>query len=236
MMHDKTVANSYIVVVSTCPRAGADYLPDTLAALDREGAADLRKVVLSDGTLATKCDWPVRVREPAARSTRANLWDAFRLAVEAGAERLLYFEDDIVPCKNAIARMLAVECPERAALLSFHDKKRRLRRAHGLHLAPARDIDRAGFWGLQAVSIPRRTLEYLVTKDPYSVWRFNVARHGDRAVEEFVVRSPWPRVAYHVPSLVRHVGVVSAAHPDRFRPNRHVPETYMGDDFDAMSL
>jgi hypothetical protein len=224
-----------MVVVSTCPRVGADYLAGTLAALDREGAADLHKIVLSDGALTGACEWPSRERIPAAKSTRANLWDAFRCALEAGAERLFYFEDDIVPCKNAIARMVAVECPDRAALMSFHDKKR-FRRTHGFHLAPARDVDRAGFWGSQAVSIPRRTLEYLVTQDPYSVWRLNLARHGDRTIEEFVVRSPWPRVAYHAPSLFRHVGVVSAAHPDRFRPNRHVPDTYMGDEFDAMTL
>src|SRR5262249_23181846 len=126
--------------------------------------------------------------------------------------------------------------PPHAALLSFHDKKRRLRQSSGIHMAPARDADRCGFWGLQAVVFPKCTLEYLVTKDPYSVWTFNKARHGDRVVEEFVLASSCPRIAYHVPSLVRHVGVVSAAYKERTRPGRHVPETYVGDDFDAMSL
>jgi hypothetical protein len=103
-------------------------------------------------------------------------------------------------------------------------------------VVPARDSDGHGFWGLQAVLIPRRTLEYLVKRDPYSVWAFNTARHGDRVVETFVGTSPWPRLAYHVPSLVRHIGTVSVAHPDRRFPNKHVPDLYLGDEFDALTL
>ena len=43
-------------------------------------------------------------------------------------------------------------------------------------------------------------------------------------------------MAYHVPSLFRHVGEVSVAHPDRRAPNKHTPDLYLGDDFDALSL
>jgi hypothetical protein len=225
-----------MVIVSTCPRPGADYLPETLQALDRVGAADLPKMVLSDGPLPQPCRWPARVRTPAARSSRANLWDAFRIAVDARVERLLYFEDDVIPCRNAVTRMLAVRCPPEAGLLSFHDKKRGLRSSQGLHVVSARDSDGYGFWGLQAVVLPRCTLTYLAAKDPYSIWTRNTSRHGDRVVEQFVAASPWPKVAHHIPSLVRHVGTVSVAHPDRRWPNRHVPDTYVGDDFDALTL
>src|SRR4029450_9082507 len=93
----------FMVVVSTCPRPGADYLRETLAGLDRAGAADLPKLVLSDGPLRRGC-----ARRPESLSRRAYLWAASRTAVAAGVERLLYFEDDIAPCTNAVLRMLAI--------------------------------------------------------------------------------------------------------------------------------
>ncbi len=226
-----------VVIVSTCPRAGVDYLPDTLAALDAAGAAALDRLVLSDGPRPEGCRWPIITRDPPAHSTRANLWQAFRAALAMNAERLLYFEDDVYACRNAVARMAAVEIPRAVALVSFHDKKQILeRRAPGLHMVPAPDTDGRGFWGLQAVAIPRRALEYLVQLDPFSIRTGNTRRNGDRVLEDFLARSPWPAVAYHSPSLVRHTGEVSAAHPDRFQANQHVPINYAGDEFDAGEL
>lgn len=225
-----------VVIVSTCPRVGADYLPATLEALDQAGAGELPRLVLSDGPREA-CSWPIICRDPAAESTRANLWQAFRAALELEAERLLYFEDDIYPCRNAVARMAELAIPAAAAFVTFHDKKQILRRrAPGLHMVPAPDEDGAGFWGLQAVALPRRTLEYLATLDPMSIRTINTRRNGDRVLEDFVSRSRWPWIAYHSPSLVRHVGHVSAAHPDRNHANQNVPINYAGDDFDALTL
>jgi hypothetical protein len=154
-----------------------------------------------------------------------------------GAERLLYFEDDVHPCRNAVARMAELEIPAAAAFVTFHEKKQILaRRAPGLHLVPAPDADGRGFWGLQAVAIPRRTLEYFAGLDPMSIRTANTSRNGDRVVEDFVAVSPWPRIAYHSPSLVRHTGEISQAHPDRHHANQHTPINYAGDDFDALSL
>jgi hypothetical protein len=226
-----------VVIVSTCSRKGVDYLPATLEALDRAGARELERLVLSDGPRLQGCGWPIICRDPAAHSTRANLWQAFRAALAWEAERLLYFEDDVHPCRNAVTRMAELEIPAAAAFVTFHDKKQILaRREFGIHLAPAPDGDGRGFWGLQAVAIPRRTLEYLAALDPLSIRTANTSRNGDRVVEDFVARSPWPAIAYHSPSLVRHTGEVSAAHPDRHSANQHTPINYAGDDFDALSL
>jgi len=227
------------VVVSTCPRPrGANYLAGTLERLDAAGAHGLDRMVLSDGPLEGACDWPNIERVPARRSTRENLWQAFRLALEVQAERLLYFEDDLWPCRNAVARMVAVPVPEGTALVSYHDKRWRSlgRTAVGVHVVPAPDVDGKGFWGSQALSIPRRALEYLATRDPYAIRTANTARNCDRVLEDYVAVSPWPRIAYHAPSLIRHVGEVSVAHPDRTNPPTHIPWNYAGDDFDALSL
>ena len=133
--------------------------------------------------------------------------------------------------------MARVRCPGDCAFISYLDLAQiPSRRVFGLHKFPAGGADGIGFWGLQACAFPRRTLEFLAAHDPYSIRTENKRRNGDRVVAQFLADSPWPQIAYHSPSLFRHVGEVSAAHADRIHPMPSVPLNYPGDQFDSLTL
>lgn len=229
-----------VIAVSTCKREG-NYLPATLASLERTGALDFERFVLVDkdedepfdvGAAAT--NWPVVDYKRSFPTVRNNLWNAFRMAVQLGSPRLLFFEDDILLCKNAVRRMATVEIPDTAAFMTFHDvKEHEPGTKPGIYLSDdAHGKEGTGFWGSQALAIPRRTLEYLVTCDPFSVWKSSLPRHGDRVLEHFVSKSKWPRFAVHMPCLVRHVGEVSVAHPGKSLSVR-TTTNWPGLDYDA---
>lgn len=229
------------IVVSTCPREG-NYLPATLASLERAGALNYDREVLVDcpkgGGPWPRDPWDSRW--PMLRighnfpSTRNNLWSAFRTASHLGADRLLYFEDDLVLTRNAVHRMAQVEIPADCAFMTFHDvKEREPGSKAGIYVtADAHGKDGMGFWGAQAMAFPLRTLLYLEGCDPFAVWKTNPQRHGDRTLEHYVSLSRWPRYAIHMPCLVKHMGDISVAHPGKKLEQRPT-SNWPGEDYDA---
>jgi hypothetical protein len=218
---------------------GASYLAQTAAALLREGADGAqRRVILGDGLLpGAQQGWEVREYHPRA-GVRTMMWNAFRLALDAGCERLLFCEDDIRPCKNAVRRMLQLEVPPEAAFIDFHDMKelRESGLGHGLIDVLAMGFDGQGYWGNQCMLFPRRTLEWLVAWDPMSVARWDPPRGADCTLGWLLSCSPWPLYAAHLPRLVDHVGGSSAAHPGWALVKHRRTFEYPGDEFDALSL
>lgn len=235
-----------VVVVSTCSRpTGVSYLADTLDSLDRAGAGDVAndRIVLCNGPFAsdvTIVGWTVHAKSDEFRSSRSNFWHAVRLAAYWATD-LLFFEDDIHCCKNAVTRMASVRCPDDAAFVSFYDhahpRQRRANGAWGLHVAPLpEDFDGAGYGGTQALLLPLRTCQYLAPLDPFSIRIDCAERQCDKVLADFCAVSPWPRFAMHVPTLVRHTGMVSAVRPGVEAPTwRHSPRSYPGDWFDALA-
>jgi hypothetical protein len=227
-----------LVVVSTCPRpGGVVYLPGTLSSLDAAGARFFTRVVFSDGRLpvGVACAWPYIETENAVRSPRNNLQAAIRMADEVGAERLLFFEDDVVACKNAVLAMAALEFPRDAAFVSFHDiKETRDGRRPELLQVPVRGFDGRGLWGSQALAFPRRAIRQLRDKDFFSVRQDDLRVGSDRSLEDLTLPFS-PSYRLHVPSLVNHVGRASAAHPET-PPQKRETRNYLGDDFDAACL
>lgn len=203
-----------LVVVSTSLRPGADYLPQTLDSLDAAGACNEDKVVLSDGPLRPGwiCPWPSQVNQLVGCS-RANLWRAFKLAVERKANRLLFFEDDIQPCQDAVRTMRDAAIDEDLFLLSFYDRREIEEGASpGIYRLPA--VRTRGFWSTVAVAFPLRSCTYLAAKDSAAV--FAGHRHlADQVVGRLMADSPWPMFGIHVPCLVRHVGELSLTHGTR---------------------
>ena len=166
------------------------------------------------------------------------LWWAFRIAWESGYERLIFCEDDVTPCRNAIARVLCTEVPASAAFVDFHDMKELRGRATnaGLFAVPSMGLNGQGYWGNQCMLFPRRTIGWLLQRDPMSVPRGNPPQGADIALGWLLSRSPWPTYAVHLPRLVRHVGAVSSAHPGSTLDAERATPDYLGDDFDALTL
>lgn len=225
---------SVLVAVSTAVRPGADYLPQTLAALDAAGAAGQDRVVFTDGPLRAgfDCPWPVHVR-PFAGCSRANLWAALRLAAGTGAERLLFFEDDVAPCPAAVTTMATTPVQDDLLLISFFDRREL---AEGAPAGVHRRTGAHGFWSTVAVVFPLRSCSFLAARDPADVLPRGHRHLADHAVGRLMDSSPWPVYGIHVPCLVRHIGEISLVHGGRRRLEARQTRNYKKEEEDARSI
>lgn len=233
-----------LVTVLTCERPdGVSYVVQTCKAL-YEGAGnstpmgDVEWQVVSDGLVDAALrgtllafGWDV-LDSADRRGPRRGLQRCLHLASALAADHLYFFEDDAVPCRNSLARMRQVAVPEDCALVSFFDGRELGEGAvPGLHPRPAAGTRRRGLWGTLALKIPRRTVEWLASRDLDSVLA-DRPETSDVALGRLLDRSPWPLVAHHAPSLVEHGGDVSALGTDKKRRARNFP----GVEFDALTL
>lgn len=227
-----------LVAVSTCQRQ-VNYLGNTLRSLDTTGARDMPKVLMWNGTdadvkISFESFWSIK-KNPEPKSTRTNLWAAIRLAAEMKVDRLLYFEDDIVACRNAVTHMAQVPIPEQVGVMSFFDQRLVSKTVpNGVYTIPIKKISK-GLWGMVAVVFPRGALGHLAKQDPFSVLKDEPERNGDRVVGLFLQDSKWPRIGINAPSLCEHVGAVSAARPGAVLKGRQALN-WPGEGFDALSL
>lgn len=231
-----------LITITTCPRAGVSYLQQTAAALLRAGAdACETRLVLADGEPPALADWPpgwdLDFRFPRS-GDRLMMWWAFERALVAGAERLIYCEDDITPCRNAVRRMLQLPIPESVAFVDFHDNLELPDgAAPGTYEVPAQGYSGRGYLGNLCMMFPRRTFAWLVRQDPMSVLpqqrRGSIYHASDLVLGMLLASSPWPRYLAHLPRLVRHDGIVSAAHPEK---GTRATRAFPGEDFDALTL
>lgn len=229
-----------LLCVMTCRRPqGVSYLARTVSLLDAAGADLCRhRLVISDGPAPEECTWSI-VEHAGPKGTRTNMWRAFDLAYAAGVERLIYIEDDALPCQGAIARILSLEVPADLAFLSFYDGSMISAGApDGIHRVTTRGPDGTGFWGALAMYMPRRTIEYCLRHDPggFAPHWGQIRMGSDSSLGLHLAAGPWPSYGIHVPTLFDHVGDVSAAHPgDTLREHR-VARNFRGQAFDALSL
>lgn len=228
-------------MVGTCPRYGANYLEDTLEALDEAGA-DLfsRKIVVSDGDLPEALRWE-SVMYAGPSGSRKAFWNVLRMVESYSPDSFVYIEDDVRPCANGLVRINGFEIPRHMAFVSFHDLfLLRERAPRGLYEVPLRyNGVRKDFCGSQCLLFPRRTWEYLLTRDPFEMENeehWSEISSIDCVIGYLLDQSPWRSYGCHVPSLVDHVGRVSIAHPGSESRNRALTINFPGRDFDAMSL
>jgi hypothetical protein len=169
---------------------------------------------------------------------RGNLWRIFRHVLRFPKwTRLLFFEDDIrFLGKNSLQRMLTCPLLPDEAFVTFHDMKELNPHSPcGLHHMKVSGRDNVGLWGLQAVAFPRAVVEFLAPQTFEDIFihdRRELKACADRAVEHFLLQSPWPYMSVHCPSLVKHTGAVSAANPGEALDNRS-PCRQASADFDA---
>lgn len=220
-----------MISVLTCAARG-QYLAQTIASIDRAGGAEYSgtKVVHVDGPadgIGPFPGWRVVSLSPARSGARRSMLDVMARAAAPGVELLLYFEDDVLLCRNAIRAMLQIGVPEPLGFVSYCDllwhptPPLELRAFPGCpRNAPVSD---GGFVGCQALALPRRTIERLATT-PAPVWidRNNCDATIGTSSEVYGV----------VDSLANHVGADSCIMGATYQRLRAV-RGWRGEDFDA---
>lgn len=219
-----------MIAVLTCSRRPVSYLAETLTGIDAS-ATDPNRVVVVDGfdppevpagwsvTLAPKPEWEWRTHN------RYPFWECLEAAVRIDDD-LIFFEDDVTLCKNAVrfAEQLAV--PDDLALISLFAPFGDESMVRGIHVSPARD-----FTFCQGMKIPLRTCRTLVDRRADMV----SSRLGgsDNCVALIGDSLGW-KIGTLRPGIVQHVGDVSLV-SERLRMDR-VSRTWPGKEFDAMTL
>lgn len=244
-----------LIVVSTCARPGTSYLLDTLLALDKAGAMNMKKIVVSDGPLDRNNlppDWAGwNLVASAMRSgSRASFMRAVKEASALGTS-LLRFEDDVLPCKNAVSYMATFEVPSKFSFVSFFDMgSLDPSLSDGLYSASLEGSGFQGIRGSQCLLLPASTVEILSARgniEP-AKRRHREKLEGPNSVDKALGfslmedhRMASKQYAIHLPCLVEHIGSISTAHPgiNINRPRgrwQRVATRFPGRDFDALGL
>jgi len=241
-----------MIVVLTTPRR-PQFLGATLKALDAAGAAGQERLLCVDGPAQDILRLRVVPKGWEVKSTGAgkvvNTQVAFHavcaeIARRRGADDVLFFEDDIVPCRNGVAGLGLIPVPDHCGYLVAFDHRNVIRSpAPRLMLIAADDPGGPqrgwGFWGNQALKIPRRTIAHLVNRPTNRTYKSTVKTRlygsdvwlGDNAASQ---HAPWKVYGLIAPSLFQHIGGVSAVGTHWHLKGR-TAENFRAD-FDALTL
>lgn len=192
----------------------------------------------SPDSISVPPTWELLSLAPESQGTRPSLHKILNQAAEADVPFLLYFEDDVRACVHAIEAMIAIPVPESCGFLTFCNQKQGYDDRPAIHLRRADDLQNApGHWGMQALKIPRRSLQYFAR----NIRLPRLGRYGsDVFLGQSLASAAAPTKHYGIvlPSLVRHVGeltTIRAQLNEPFEGHRR-GLNYAGDDFDARKL
>lgn len=218
------------ISVLTCAARG-HYLAQTIASIDRAGGDtfDGPKTIHVDGPadqVPLFLGWhvtPVAIPRAGARLAMESI---MKRHANAGVETLLYFEDDVILCRNSIRAMLEIGVPQPLGFVSYCDllwhnvPPLELRAFPGCPKNyPVAD---GGFVGCQALAIPLRTLERFWQPLPQWIDRNNCDATMGTIADVYGI----------VDSLAEHVGAESCIMGTRYERLRAV-RGWRGEDFDA---
>jgi len=237
------------IAVLTCERTAGNYLSDTLRQIGQQGGGQLERRVFVDGPPEVA----VGVQRRLAASGGLGGWTITSLGERLGSteatrrvfveiastgQDLLFFEDDLRLCKNAVTRMVELEIPDAVSMVSFFDMKEvRPGSAIGLYRRPPVGRDRRGLWGNQCFRIPSDVLLWLCERSWLSTSHGASRMASDVVLGELLARHPTrPRIAYHIPCLVEHVGHGSACFPGLDLTSWRRATNFPGAEFNALSL
>lgn len=226
------------LTVLTCPRSKS-YLGDTLASLERAGAESVLRRVVVDGGQPVSA-WPAISLGSTPQGNLRAFFEVLRIAYQTGATQLLYCEDDIIACKNAVPCAFNVGVPPWAAFTAFFDMKEMPRGLQaGLYRVSIMGLDGQGVWGFQAVLFPRRTIARLLEARERILSKGGHMAFCDvLAARELLF--DLPDYAVCVPNLFEHVGEASALWTrvstwSDYEINRR-SVSFPGESFDAATL
>lgn len=229
------------LAVLTCPRPGIEYASETMRLLDEAGGKAFPgpRLLFSDGPLDRAVSVPRGWRKRAFKVNKGairGVWKIIELALAADASSLLFFEDDVTVCRNAVTRMQRFVVPKDVALASFYDGNEVKEGAKPkLHRRKPLGWHGRGMWGTLGLKIPRRTLEFLRVNDPDRL-KYYHRNAADEFIGQLTHLSPWPCIGYHVPNLVEHRGATSIVHPGAQLMPHRTANNFPGESFDALSL
>jgi len=177
-----------------------------------------------------------------SRQSKGNLRTFMAIMSRAFAEgqpgdRMLFFEDDISFCKNALTRMLRVGVPSGCAFTTFFDMKEFFPGTpYGLYRVPLQGVDGRGFWGLQAVMFPHETVKAFHESVVPAQQAEKLKSHSDMVLVK-ALGAQYESYCGHVPCLVEHEGATDSAiwKFDEHEINRRATN-YRHGGFDAASL
>jgi hypothetical protein len=193
--------------------------------LDREGADECEKLVVCDGPATEPfneiCSWPHVVKPDGPSGTRGIMWWTFQQALDRGADRLIYCEDDLRVSRDAVKKIRQCTLDDRHSYITFYDYKEFPVGIWkpGLNSIKGLGKGDVGMWGSLCLLLPRRTLEWALQHsatgwgDPW----LPTKNRADCVLSWAMMHSPWPRFYVYEPSLVDHVGEESSIEP---RPNQ----------------
>jgi hypothetical protein len=239
-----------LIVVLTCERPKSGwFLENTVRAIDREGGRDLARMIVVDGDQTTYekisarlvasgagAGWQMVPLGQRTGSTLAMNHALVRAAQEA--RDVLFFEDDVYLCRNAVRRMRQVTVPDRCGCLTFFDMKEVPRDSPaGLYRRMPRQIRDWSFWGCQALKLPADMVRWLADRN-WGACRVGGTRMAsDTVLGRLIVEHPdRNEVAVHIPCLVQHVGHLSACFPGLPLTAKRTASNFAGAEFDATSL
>jgi hypothetical protein len=218
------------ISVLTCTARG-QYLAQAIASIDRAGGATFEgsKTIHVDGPadhVPRFPGWEILSVTSARAGARVAMVEVMRRAAAADVETLLYFEDDVVLCRNAIRAMLEIGVPEPLGLVSYCDLRWEGR---PLELTAIPGCPReyqvadGGFFGCQALALPLRTLRRFETWTPPSWLDHNNCDGTIGSISE---------VYGILDSLANHIGADSCIMGRTYERLRAV-RRWRGEDFDA---
>lgn len=245
-----TFGAPWLTVLSTKLRP--QYLHPTLIALDLSGGASSLlqpftgpKIVMFDGGLApvSRYGWSAQALSPDGvqlKQTRAFI-EICKRAVLADCPYILYFEDDVYPCRWAVQAMAEMEVPEGLGFLTFCNQKEGCDSPWTPHIEARRAdalANHPGHWGCQALKLPRRTLEICakltVADDSY------LRIYYDNLLGEFAASRKSPEHYYGIvlPAMFRHTGEITTVEKqkDQKWEGHRLGLNYAGDQADGLEL
>jgi hypothetical protein len=161
------------------------------------------------------------------RAPQGHRRDHWRMlqTVPEGADLVVY-EDDVMPCRNAVVYMAA--WPQ-DVFTTFY------RAPNQAPAGAARLLDpRMGFWGTLAIKIPARLVQRLAAA-PDSTNAGKLPKEGaDTRVGRLLEQ--WREPVYYHRSLVQHVGVQSLCNPGATLTGWRTPARDFDPDLDALEL
>jgi hypothetical protein len=246
-----------VICLLTTPRR-PQFLAATLRALDGAGAREMRRLICVDGRLqdvlrlrVVPPGWEMQSIGTGDQGTQVAFHAALLASWRAGGpEDLLFFEDDIQPCRNAVTALARIPVPDDLGFLSAFDHRNLMRTITEPTLLRIGADDSQvqggwGFWGNQALKIPGRALAHLVKQRTNYTYAPGVSELGRArslmygsdvwlGAQAASADAPWKRYGLIAPSLFQHVGAMSAV-GKHWRLEQRVAINWRGD-FDALTL
>lgn len=209
--------------------ARADYLTGTLAQLTDQGLREPDLQLFIDSQRVGQC-W--------------NYLRALQAGYDSGKPLITIFEDDIVLCRNAIARIDASDVPADCAFIcwcdTFLDRPRPVAKGPFVENQPKeRGPDAPGyvrrvsalFYCSQALTFTRGSARTVLDSSLTRIW--SAPNEGDTLIAQIFRHDYY---AVHYPSIVQHIGLVSLCNPGSPLKKERVSHHFPGPDWDASQL